>query len=388
VGRTFGAAFSGGAGSALGGGRFLRGGRVDRPQRSFRLLGPVARRPGDRRFGHPLPFHLDLLGEENLQVLGHAAAGRTQVEPENALLDIRLHVGARLVPVFGILGEGLGDDVVQLLGKPALQRPERGELGLPHLRKDLEGVVSLEHAAARDQFIQENPGGEDVGPEVDHLSRRLFGRHVGDFSLDHPHLGDRALAGRLGDPEIDDLHIPLVGEEDVLGRDVPMDDVQGFSLEVLQLVRVIEPGAHLGDQVQGVFEADRGSLLLRFRVDRPQILPEEKLHRDEVRIFHRAEVVDLDDVLVIQEGGQLRLVDEGGDELLLVREVGKDLLDGDELLEPLDADDLRPVQLGHPARSEFFDQEILSETGGLEIGHVPLLPYGVIRSGMNTNTIL
>ena len=216
---------------------------------------------------------------------------------------------------------------------------------------------------------------------VDHLSRRLFGRHVGDFSLDHPDLGDRALAGRLRDPEIDDLHIPLVGEEDVLGRDVPMDDVQGLPLEVLQLVRVVEPGAHLGDQVQGVFEADRGPLLLRLRVDRAQVLPVEKFHRDEVRILHRAEIVDLDDVLVIQECGKLRLVDEGGDELLLVREVGKDLLDGDELLEPLDADDLRPVQLRHPAGRELFEQEIFPESGGLEIGHVPLLLYGVVRRG-------
>ena len=108
---------------------------------------------GSRRVGHPLPFHRDLLGEEKLQVLGQAASGRAQVEPEDALLDVRLHVGARLVPVFGILGERLGGDFVQLLGQSALQRPERGELGLPNLRKDLEGIVALEHAAARDQFV-------------------------------------------------------------------------------------------------------------------------------------------------------------------------------------------------------------------------------------------
>jgi hypothetical protein len=81
------------------------------------------------------------------------------------------------------------------------------------------------------------------------------------------------------------------------------------------------------------------------------------------------EIVDLHDVLVVEEGGELGLVDEGGDEFLLLREMGEDLLDGDELLESLDPDDFRPVQVGHAAGGLFFQKEVLPESDRLVWWH-------------------
>ena len=83
--------------------------------------------------------------------------------------------------------------------------------------------------------------------------------------------------------------------------------------------------------------------------DRAQVLAIHELHGDEVVLADLAEVVDVDDVVVVQLRRELRLVDEHGDEVGAVREMRQDLLDGDRLLEALDALHARLPDLRHAA---------------------------------------
>ena len=53
----------------------------------------------------------------------------------------------------------------------------------------------------------------------------------------------------FGEAEVHQLDVPLVGEEDVVGRDVAVDDAQGFPV----------PGAHLVGVVQAVADAAEGA---------------------------------------------------------------------------------------------------------------------------------
>jgi hypothetical protein len=77
------------------------------------------------------------------------------------------------------------------------------------------------------------------------------------------------------------------------------------------------------------------------------VLPVDVLHREEVVSVDDIHAVDVRDVRVIETGGQLRLVEEQLDELRIVRELGQDLLEHEQLLEALRTDRAREVELGH-----------------------------------------
>ncbi len=69
----------------------------------------------------------------------------------------------------------------------------------------------------------------------------------------------------------------------------------------------------------------------------------------------------MDDVVVLELRGELRLVDEHGDEVGVVGEVRQDLLDRDRLLEALDAPHARLPDLGHAADGDPLEQRVLAE---------------------------
>ena len=77
------------------------------------------------------------------------------------------------------------------------------------------------------------------------------------------------------------------------------------------------------------------------------------------------ELVDVHDVGVVQLNADPRLVDEHRDELFVLRHRGEDLLDGEDALEPFDAEGLGDEDLGHAADVDPLEQQVLAEEGGL-----------------------
>jgi len=73
-----------------------------------------------------------------------------------------------------------------------------------------------------------------------------------------------------------------------------------------------------------------------------------------------AQIEDLDDVLVGQERGELRFVDEHRNEFGILGQVGKDALDRHHLFKTLQAGLLGHEKFGHSARTDLVDQEIFS----------------------------
>ncbi len=69
----------------------------------------------------------------------------------------------------------------------------------------------------------------------------------------------------------------------------------------------------------------------------------------------------MNDVVVLQLGGELRFVDEHGDEVDAVGERGQDLLDRHRLLEALDSLHARLPDLGHAAGGDAAHQGVLAE---------------------------
>ncbi len=76
----------------------------------------------------------------------------------------------------------------------------------------------------------------------------------------------------------------------------------------------------------------------------------------------------MDDVGVIQLRRELGLVGEHRDELFVVRQMRKNLLDRDDLLEPLHPAAARTVELGHSSGRDAFQNLVLTETVGTGAG--------------------
>ena len=95
--------------------------------------------------------------------------------------------------------------------------------------------------------------------------------------------------------------------------------------------------------------------------DGEQWLALEVLHRDEVATIRFTEVVDVDDVGVLDQGGQPRLLHQHLDERLLRGEVVVDQLDHHQLLEAHGAAQPRQLHLGHAALANACDQLVSPE---------------------------
>src|SRR5258706_3978332 len=75
------------------------------------------------------------------------------------------------------------------------------------------------------ECVKDHPELVDVGGRVDRLALHLFGRHVCRRSDHAPGRRQPVLVvDELGDAEVEDLRLPAVGDEDVVGLEVAMDD--------------------------------------------------------------------------------------------------------------------------------------------------------------------
>jgi hypothetical protein len=96
------------------------------------------------------------------------------------------------------------------------------------------------------------------------------------------------------------------------------------------------------------------------RVRRAQVATLDVLEREEVLVADPPDLEDLRDVDVLELDRDLGLVHEPRDELLVLREVGQDLLDHRELLEPGQAV-LGEEDLAHAAARQALDQQVAPE---------------------------
>ena len=158
----------------------------------------------------------------------------------------------------------------------------------------------------------------DVRASVHGLALGLLGRHVRRRAEDDPgpsghdrerwRIGDLGRHGvvrqRLGETEVEDLDSALLGQLDVGGLQVAMDDAA--------LVGVFERLRDLPRDPQGFFERDRAlsdAVLKRRALDQ---LHDQRAGR--VRVF---EAVDRGDVRMIQRSQEVRLVLEAGHAVLV-----------------------------------------------------------------------
>jgi len=170
----------------------------------------------------------------------------------------------------------------------------------------------------------------------------------------------------LGDAEVEQLHAAGGETHDVGRAHVAVDDVERAAVGPGQLVRVGQPGGHLpGDVRRDRHRQDlAGSAQLPH--ERLQIAAAQVLHRQEVAAFDLTEVIDGDDVRVIEQRADLRLLHEHLDEAGRARELREDALEHERPPEALGARHDRPKDLRHSAHPNSIQQNVATESLGLD----------------------
>jgi hypothetical protein len=87
-------------------------------------------------------------------------------------------------------------------------------------------------------FVQHAAEGKDVSATIDVSTGDLLRRHVCELAFDLTGLGGRVdLPPCFGDPEVRQPHLPRRRNQDVLRRDIAMNDVQRMPIIVEQFMR-------------------------------------------------------------------------------------------------------------------------------------------------------
>ena len=168
-----------------------------------------------------------------------------------------------------------------------------------------------------------------------------------------------------GDAEVEDLHRAVVGDEDVVRRDVAVDDVERPPVEADLLVRVVEARGDAHDHVERVLHRHAPARRAERLAHAAHVLAVEVLHGDEGATVGLAHVVHLRQVGVIQRRRDPRLVEEHPHEVGVGGELREDALDDADLLHAGDAGGASHPDLGHAADGDLLEELIFAERDGL-----------------------
>jgi hypothetical protein len=296
----------------------------------------------------------DVVGEQPGQELGHpAGVGGRRVDREPALQRLAHLVAARVALVL-LGGQRAQDDVVELGRHPRRPAARPQDLGVASPGQQILRLLLArrEELAPGQELPQHDRGRVLIAAAVELLAPRLLGRHVRDLAVDDAGRGLLELERRRRQPEVGQLHLARVRDQDVGRRDVAMDQLQ-----IREGVGVGQAAAQLLDDVDRDVDRERDLLLRAAVPDRAQVAALDEVHRQEQLAVDLAGVEHRDQVAVGQLDDDLGLVAEPG-HVLGVGQVRQDGLDDHHALEAAVAGD-REVQRAHATLGQGSEKVVL-----------------------------
>ncbi len=277
-------------------------------------------------------------------------------------MKVFLHLAGVLVADMEIASEGFHDDGIELLWDLGVGAAWWDGFGFADLFEGVEVAFADEQALSREDLVQDDADAEDIGALIEGESLDLFGGHIAEFTFEDAGLCTGGFALGFGDAKVDDFDIAIVGDKDVLGRDVAVDDMEGLVAVVAFAVGVIETFAGFGHDIGSHLRGDDGAFLASGAIeDGAEIAALDVFHGDKVGVIDFAEFKDLSDVGMAELDSDLGFVDEHGDEFLIFRDIGQDALEGDGAFEALDAKGFAFEDLSHATDGDAVHQEIFAE---------------------------
>jgi hypothetical protein len=273
-----------------------------------------------------------------------------------------------LITELGILFESFADDFVELGREIGIEAQWRHGRAIEDGFEDYGGRVAAEWDHASGHLVENRAEREKIAAGVHFLAAGLLGRHVGDgaesgagtgelFGSDagggHRGGGSGGIAewaARCGgrefcEAEIENFGVAALGDKDIRGLDVAMDDAVGMG--------GVERVGDFDTDAEEHFEIERTAgdvMLQRFAV--------EKFHDDVgVGVFF-AEIVDGADVWMIESGGGLGFALEALERLMIVGQGFGEEFQGHEAME---LGVFCFVNDAHAAATEFFGDAIVGD---------------------------
>ena len=210
--------------------------------------------------------------------------------------------------------------------------------------------------ASCEEFVQDGAEGEDVGLRRRDLSAGLLGRHVADRADHHAGIGAGPGAGQRGgsrgdfvlarQAEVEQLHVSVGPDDDVLGLDVAVDDPGGM--------RDSERFRDLPANLDGAL--DRQPVRRQLAKRRPL----DELHGHVTVGADDAGVVDRDDVRMVERGGERGFSKQPVESAFLVVRGFPNQLDGDVTPQARVAG---AIDLTHPTQSERAQNRVRTNSG-------------------------
>ena len=216
----------------------------------------------------------------------------------------------------------------------------------------------LKRGNTGEHLVEGNAEGVEIRPAIEGLALRLLRREVRSGTHDGAVLGERSLRPTnesRRDPEVSNLHIAGIRDEDVAELHISVNKTSGVGGR--------EGSGDVSGDLCGPISVERtgAAQYVRHRA------PRHMLHHDVVRAPLLTPVIDTDDVGVVEVGGGLRLTAETLHKVRIVRELGEEHLEGDLTPQEFVA---RQIDVGHTAASDVTQQLVAAiEDGGSLLGH-------------------
>jgi hypothetical protein len=96
----------------------------------------------------------------------------------------------------------------------------------------------IEHFT-REHLVQADPKTKQIATSVELIPPRLLWRHIIVFTLEHTLLCVAVALARLSDPKVNELHRPLIRDQDVLRADIAVNHVERAPLLIIGVVCVM-----------------------------------------------------------------------------------------------------------------------------------------------------
>jgi hypothetical protein len=195
-----------------------------------------------------------------------------------------------LVPSHRVLGQESAEKVIDSCGQGIT--PVAG--GLRRQGEDRGGIDLIgggwKGKTPGQQFVEDHSERPDVATFVHEFPEELLGGHIGHRTDRGALTGEPGLGRTLRDPEIDDLDLPRVGEDEIGRLDVAVDNTPEVGMG--------EPGGNLLSQRESLSELDRAAFDFR----RESLALAEGHHEEQVALRGLGDLENRADVGMIERG--------------------------------------------------------------------------------------
>ncbi len=270
-----------------------------------------------------------------------------------------MQLGRGLIALVHIGVQGLHDDLLQL-GRNCRVDPTRGiDIHRADLLEGRKVGLGLKQTLIAEDLPEHHPEGKHVTATIDGRTPDLLGRHVPELALENAGLGLGGPARSLGDTEVDQLHLPLVGDEDIRWTDIAVDQPQRATVPVLLVVGVLEALADLHNDVAGLGQGHWPLRIAPMIEHAAQVSTRHVFEHDVKAVALGSELIDRGDVRVLKLRRNARFVLEHRNELFILRHMRQDSFDRYDLLKALDTLGDGFVDLCHPTECDATEDFVL-----------------------------